>query len=94
MSFSFLFSKCVSGGTDFSEFCSYVMGVAFNPKDNTLASCSWDKSIKLWNLDTGTELLTRRGHSKDNTECICAFYMSGYLKNRRAECPVSGHSDQ
>ena len=34
------------------------MGVAFHPKDNTLASCSLDKSIKLWNLDTGVELST------------------------------------
>ena len=58
MSFSFLFSKCVSGGADFSEFCSCVYGVVFHPKENILASCSADKSIKLWNLDTGTELST------------------------------------
>ena len=64
MSFSFLFSKCVSGGTDFSEFCSSVMGVVFHPNDNTLASCSLDKSIKLWNLDTGAELSTMSGHSQ------------------------------
>ena len=91
MSFSFLFSKCVSGGTDFSEFCSSVMGVAFHPNDNTLASCSQDKSIKLWNFDTGAELSTMRGHSEDNTECICEFHSWGDIKNHRAECPA-GHS--
>ena len=64
MSFSFLFSKCVSGDADFSELCSYVYGVAFHPKENILASCSLDKSIKLWNLDTGAELSTMTGHSK------------------------------
>ena len=69
MSFSFLFSKCVSGGTDFSEFCSSVMGVVFHPNDNTLASCSLDKSIKLWNLDTGAELSTMSGHLL-NVSCL------------------------
>ena len=63
MSFSFLFLKCVSGGADFSEFCSCVYGVVFHPKENILASCSADKSIKLWNLDTGTELSTMNAHS-------------------------------
>ena len=95
MSFSFLFSKCVSGGADFSEFCSYVYGVAFHPKENILASCSADKSIKLWNLDTGTELSTMRGHSEDNQDCTCKHDAGEdedeYESN--PDCPVRGHSD-
>ena len=35
-----------------------VNGVAFHPTKNVLASCSNDKSIKLWNTDTGAELST------------------------------------
>ena len=34
------------------------MGVAFHPTKNLLASCSYDKSVKLWNTDTGAELST------------------------------------
>ena len=45
------------------------MGVVFHPNDNTLASCSLDKSIKLWNLDTGAELSTMSGHLL-NVSCL------------------------
>jgi WD40 repeat protein len=93
MSFSFLFSKCVSGGADFSEFCSCVYGVVFHPKENILASCSADKSIKLWNLDTGTELSTMRGHNGQDG-CICDCNEDGDLEDEiNPECPVTGHSD-
>ena len=40
------------------NFGSYVTGVAFHPTKNLVASCSLDKSIKLWNADTGAELWT------------------------------------
>jgi len=39
-------------------FCRHVLVVAFHPLQNILASCCADKSIKLWNLDTGAELST------------------------------------
>ena len=35
-----------------------MRGVAFHPTKNLVASCSDDKSIKLWNADTGAELWT------------------------------------
>ena len=40
------------------NFGSYVTGVAFHPTKNLVASCSSDKSVKLWNTDTGAELWT------------------------------------
>ena len=41
-----------------------MTGVAFHPTKNLVASCSSDKSVKLWNADTGAELWTVRAHSK------------------------------
>src|SRR5262249_30286268 len=41
----------------------YVSSVAFNPRQPVLASASWDRTIKLWDISTGAELRTLRGHS-------------------------------
>jgi len=40
-----------------------VTSVAISPDGQTLASGSWDKNIKLWDLATGTQILTLTGHS-------------------------------
>ena len=42
-------------------------GVAFHPTKNILASCSHDRTIKLWNTDTGAELSTLRCDSCVNS---------------------------
>ncbi|BBD59134.1 WD-repeat protein [Nostoc sp. HK-01] len=42
-----------------------VTSVSFSPDGKTLASGSYDKTIKLWNLETGKEIRTLKGH--DNT---------------------------
>ncbi|BBD61387.1 protein kinase [Nostoc sp. HK-01] len=39
-----------------------VDSVAFSPDGNTLASGSYDKTIKLWNLTTGEQIRTFSGH--------------------------------
>jgi WD40 repeat protein len=41
-----------------------VWGVAFSPDGQTIASTSWDNTIKLWNRD-GKELKTLTGHNKE-----------------------------
>jgi WD40 repeat protein/cellulose biosynthesis protein BcsQ len=39
-----------------------VTSVAFSPDGLTLATASWDKTVKLWNVSLGQERLTLRGH--------------------------------
>ncbi|WP_414622747.1 WD40 repeat domain-containing protein, partial [Calothrix sp. CCY 0018] len=40
----------------------YVNSVAFSPDGKTLASGSWDKTIKLWNISSGKIISTLDGH--------------------------------
>ncbi|WP_109011553.1 PD40 domain-containing protein [Nostoc commune] len=44
--------------------------VVFSPDGKTLAFASNDKTIKLWNLDTGKEITTLRGHSNYVTSVV------------------------
>ena len=40
-----------------------VNSVAFNHNGTILASGSYDKTIKLWNVETNTEIATLHGHN-------------------------------
>jgi WD40 repeat protein len=40
-----------------------VLSVAFRPDGRTVASTSWDRTIKLWNVTTGAERETLEGHA-------------------------------
>jgi WD40 repeat protein len=41
-----------------------VTGVAFDPVGNTLASASWDKGVKLWDLASKRVVATLEGHEQ------------------------------
>ena len=44
---------------------SYVYSVNFSPDGKTLVSGSDDKTIKLWDVETGQEIRTLKGHDSD-----------------------------
>ncbi len=50
--------------------------MAFSPDSQTLASGSWDQTIKLWNLANGQELRTLSGHT--NAVPSVAFSHDGH----------------
>jgi WD40 repeat protein len=52
-----------------------VYAVAFSPDGKTLASGSWDQTIKLWEAATGKERATLKGHT-DNVYAV-AFSPDG-----------------
>jgi energy-coupling factor transporter ATP-binding protein EcfA2 len=52
-----------------------VNSVSFSPDGKTLASGSYDKTIKVWNLETGKEIRTLNGHS--NTVNSVSFSPDG-----------------
>ena len=41
-----------------------VWGLEFDQRNNSLISCSYDKTIKCWDLDSLNCLKTLKGHSK------------------------------
>jgi WD40 repeat protein len=45
-----------------------IPSVAFSPKDHTLLSCSWDDSLKLWDLNTGE--LKQTFKDTNHVECV------------------------
>ena len=50
---------------------SWVTAVAFNPRSATLVSGSLDDTIKVWDLQTGAQMVTLKGHPRGvNDLCI------------------------
>jgi len=52
-----------------------VDSVAFSPDGQRIATCSWDRTVKVWDAASGKELLTLKGH-KSNINSV-AFSPDG-----------------
>ena len=54
----------------------YVMQIAFNPKDNnTFATASLDRTLKVWNLGSNVANFTLEGHEK-GVNCVDYYHGS------------------
>jgi WD40 repeat protein len=60
-----------------SDWFGGINSIAFSPNGKILASGSKDKTIKLWQVDTGKEICTLTGH--DNDVSSVAFSPNGKI---------------
>ncbi len=56
---------------------SFVLGVAYSPKGDRLATCGLDQTARLWDATDGRELFTLRGHEAP-VKCV-AFSPDGTM---------------
>src|SRR5436305_14981266 len=52
--------------SEFKGHTNFVYSVAFSPDGATLATGSFDNTIKLWDFKTGKEKVTLKGHTSAN----------------------------
>jgi WD40 repeat protein len=55
----------------------FLLGVAFSPDSSRLATASWDRTAKVWDVSNGQELITLSGHQDAVTSV--AFSPDGKL---------------
>jgi WD40 repeat protein len=49
----------------FAKHTNFVFGVAFSPNSESVASVSWDRTVKVWDRATGKEQHSFTGHQGD-----------------------------
>ncbi|KAJ1474168.1 WD40-repeat-containing domain protein [Baffinella frigidus] len=61
--------------------------MAFSPDGRMLASSTWDRAVRLWDVATGKALQCLRGHDGE-APCRCRTFGLAH-----PDCPVSGHAN-
>lgn len=69
----------------FKAHIKWNYSVAVSPDGEWLVSCSKDKTVKLWSMDTGANLATLKGHT-DEVNCV------GFTTD--SNCIISSSDDQ
>ena len=102
--------RCIPPGTELVRtlegHSGFVDGVAVTPDGKRAVSASWDKTLKVWDLETGLLLRTLEGHSAhvygvavtpDGTRAVSASWDHTLkvwdLETGRALRTLEGHSD-
>ena len=62
--------------TNFQGHSKTVTSILFSPDGKTIASGSWDNTIKLWDVATGRAIRTFQGHYKDYFQCIIGVLLA------------------
>ena len=52
-------------GPTFIGHTDQVTGVVVSPDGKLIVSCGWDRTIRIWDVDSGLELRTLTGHNKE-----------------------------
>ena len=63
----YLFTAMSSGFRRFTGHTDRLRGVAFSPDGKRIVSVGWDKTIKVWDAETGEVRRTIRGHDEEIT---------------------------
>ncbi len=74
----------------YSSHTDWISAVAWHPtSEHHVATASYDKSVKLWDLRTAVPLHTLQGHTD---KVLCVSWAGGKLVSGGADCTVRSYN--